>query len=248
MFRRWILPWLVYFFYRLWVFTWRVDLEETPEIREILKSGQSLIFAHWHRDELSLVQFVPRYRIATMTSTSKDGQLIDFVIRKLGGATSKGSSTRGGAQALIGLTRLMLEEKRCASMAVDGPRGPIFKPKPGVFELSRFAGAYIAPTGVASSNRFVFEKAWNKVRLPKPFSRVVIRFGELIKIEAQDARDPSLAEYLASRSMPVAKPLNGDCTLRSQRLARRKRHLKTREPRAGRPSEKCWCFRDSSIQ
>jgi len=177
MFRRFVLPWIVWFFYRAWTWTWRLQLVEPDGLVRAMANGDRLIFAHWHGDELCIVPQVPRYRIATMTSTSKDGQLIDFVIRKLGGATSKGSSTRGGIGALKGLVRLV-RDGYCASMAVDGPKGPLHKVKPGVFELSRLADAMIVPVGTASSPNIVFEKSWNKARLPKPFARVVIAFGE----------------------------------------------------------------------
>ena len=192
MFRTYFLPRIIYFIYRLYSLTWRVQLIETPDIKKIVENKEPLIFAHWHRDELAIVQFVPRYRIATMTSTSKDGQLIDYVIKRLGGSTSKGSSTRGGSSALLGLTRLMEEGYR-ASMAVDGPKGPIFQAKPGVFELSRLSHGWIAPTGVACSSKFVFEKSWNKARLPKPFSKIIVTFGKLIRIEQEDPRHPALA-------------------------------------------------------
>lgn len=211
MFRRYFLPRIIYFVYRLWAFTWRVELNEHPDIKKIVENKEPLIFAHWHRDELSIVQFVTHYHIATMTSSSKDGQLIDYVIKKMGGATSKGSSTRGGSSALLGLTRLMEDGYR-ASMAVDGPRGPIFQAKPGVFELSRLAHAWIAPTGVACSSQFVFEKSWNKARLPKPFSKIVITFGKLIRIDSEDPRHPALA-------FELGQEINRACQQSESKLA-----------------------------
>src|SRR5690349_5707132 len=99
MFRNFVLPRLIYLFYRLWTLTWRVQMVEYPELTQMLKNNQPVVFSHWHRDEISIVHLVRPYRIATMTSTSKDGLLIDYVIRKFGGATAKGSSTRGGAGA-----------------------------------------------------------------------------------------------------------------------------------------------------
>ncbi len=176
MFRSYVLPWLVWVFYRLWTATWRVRLIESPGLQEAKERGERLIFAHWHGTELHIVPLVRPYRIATMTSTSKDGQLIDFTIRKFGGATSKGSSTRGGIGALKGLVRLIVQQDYRGSMAVDGPKGPLHMVKPGVFELSRLAGARIVPMGSAASSAIVFEKSWNKASLPKPFSRVVVCF------------------------------------------------------------------------
>lgn len=177
MFRRYVLPWLVFFTYRLWTWTWRVRCVEPEGLTRAKQTGQPLIFAHWHGDELCIVPLVTAYRIATMTSTSKDGQLIDFVIRRLGGATSRGSSTRGGIGALKGLVRLLRDGYR-ASMAVDGPKGPLHKVKPGVFELSRLAEASIVPVGTSVDRAIVFHKSWNKAKLPKPFAKVVVHFLE----------------------------------------------------------------------
>lgn len=171
-----------------------------------------VIFAHWHGDELAIIPLVKTYSIATMTSTSKDGQLVDSVIRRLGGKTSRGSSTRGAVSALKGLIRLMKKEGCNASMAVDGPKGPIHQVKTGVFELSKLTEAPIVPTGVACSHSFIFEKSWNKAVLPKPFSRVVVYFGPTLAPpkKGEDVRDPkrptTLAEQLfAARRHAVEK-------------------------------------------
>ena len=198
MFRALILPWLVWFFYRVWTWTWRIECLESTGMKRALETGDPLIFAHWHGDELCIVPLVTRYKIATMTSTSKDGQLIDFVIRRLGGATSRGSSTRGGVGALKGLVRLMRDGFR-ASMAVDGPKGPLHQVKPGVFELSRLAGAKIVAVGGATSNAIVFQRSWNKAKLPRPFARVAVCFSEPWPELTRDGavRDPALARRLA---------------------------------------------------
>lgn len=170
-----VLPWLVLITYRLWSATWRITIVETEAFRAARASGRPQVFAHWHRDELAVLPQAGAYAIATMTSKSKDGQLIDFVVRKFGGLTAKGSSSRGGAGALRELVKLVISGRN-ASFAVDGPRGPIFKTKPGVFELSQLTGAIIIPVGIASRNRYIFKRAWNRARLPKLFTRVVVLF------------------------------------------------------------------------
>lgn len=198
MFRENVLPWIVWFFYRAWTWTWRIECIEPPAFALAKRENERIVFAHWHGSELCIVPLVTPYRIATMTSTSKDGALIDFVIRRLGGATSRGSSTRGAVGALKGLVRLVRQGYR-ASMAVDGPKGPIYKVKPGVFELSRLADAKIVVAGAACSNAIVFEKSWNKAMLPKPFAKVVVVFGEPWApiAKEQDAKSPDLADQLA---------------------------------------------------
>lgn len=206
MFRRFVLPWIVWLFYRLWTSTWRLEVHESEGLKAAIAKQSPLIFAHWHGDELCVVPLVRRYKIATMTSTSKDGQLIDFVIHKLGGATSRGSSTRGGIGALKGLVRLVREGYR-ASMAVDGPKGPLHEVKPGVFELSRLSDALIIPVGAAADNAIVFHKAWNKAYLPKPFSRVVVHFSDPWPAIQRDqaAKAPELAESLKAAISKACK-------------------------------------------
>ncbi len=199
MFRRYLLPHLVWWLYRLWAWTWRVEFQEPAELRDLLARREPVIFAHWHGDELAIAHLVTKYRIATMTSRSSDGALIDFVIHKLGGATSRGSTTRGGVGALKGLITLMRKGFN-ASMAVDGPKGPIYKIKPGVFELSRLAKAHIVPTAADCSSGIVFKNSWNKALLPKPFSRVIVAFGQPHRIisKKDDVRSPELSSALAA--------------------------------------------------
>lgn len=196
-FRRSVLPWIVWFFYRAWTWTWRIECIEAPGFTRARENGERIVFGHFHGDELCVVPLVTKYKIATMTSTSNDGQLIDFTVRKLGGATSRGSSTRGAVGALKGLIRLVRQGYR-ASIAVDGPKGPLHKVKPGIFELSRLADAKIVATGAACSRAIVFEKSWNKARLPKPFAKVVVVFNEpwpAISKE-DDPKSPELSERL----------------------------------------------------
>ncbi|MCB0408343.1 MAG: lysophospholipid acyltransferase family protein [Bdellovibrionales bacterium] len=179
--------------------TWRKQLLENEELQAAIAQGVPIIFAHWHGHELAITYLVRRYKLATMTSLSKDGQIIDYVIRRLGGATSKGSSSKGAVQALKGLIRLM-KAGHPASMAVDGPRGPIYQVKPGVFELSRLSGALIFPVGVWVDNGFVFEKSWNKAVLPKPWSKVNVCFGPPIQTLDRDKNPKDLALALELKS------------------------------------------------
>ena len=191
---------MVWWFYRLLYFTWRIEIYEPPELKAALQNQDPIIMAHWHGDELGLLHLVKTYGLATMTSTSKDGSLIDYVIAKLGGKTARGSSTRGGVSALKGLIRLC-KSGHPVSFAVDGPRGPIYDVKPGVFELSRLMSAEIFPVGLFAEKKFVFTRSWNRAVLPKPFSKVRIYYD--VPLKALDKKDnpksKELSQTLAER-------------------------------------------------
>lgn len=193
------LPVIVYWFYRAMYSTWRIQYSEHPAAARLIAERKPVLLAHWHGDELAIIHLVKKLKLATMTSTSKDGSLVDYVIQRLGGHTSRGSSTRGAVTALKGLVRLC-REGHPTSMAVDGPKGPLHQVKPGVFELSRLCGAPIVPVGVFAQNAFVFKKSWNKAILPFPFSKVVIYFGSPLNelTRDDDPKSPTLALQLAS--------------------------------------------------
>ena len=157
-----------------------------------------MILAHWHGDELPMISVIGPYRVSTMASTSKDGEIMNAVINLVGGRTSRGSSTRKSVSGLLGLIRLVKKKKRNCSLAVDGPKGPIYNVKPGVFELAKLLDAGIFPGGVACDNAWRFPKSWNKAFLPKPFAQVIICWdGPFVFDKTIDPRDPKIAENLA---------------------------------------------------
>jgi lysophospholipid acyltransferase (LPLAT)-like uncharacterized protein len=214
--RRHVLPWLIWLLYRLWSWTWRIECLVPEKMQNCVREGERLVFAHWHGHEMCIVPLIPAYHIATMTSTSKDGQLMDYVIRRFGGTTSRGSSTRGGASALKGLVRLMQQGYR-ASLAVDGPKGPLHQVKPGVFELSRLAEARVIGLGVACGRAFVFRKSWNQALLPKPFTRVVVAFCEPwpVLLRGDNAKNPQLGLNLAGEISKACQRASDHLTSKS---------------------------------
>lgn len=173
--RKTLLPLLMAFIYWLWSRTWRLKVLEDPAFLEARRQGP-IIFAHWHGDEMVVLRLGSRYHCAAMTSTSEDGELMTRILKIFGFGVSRGSSTRGGARAAIGMLNLM-KAGYSGTVAVDGPRGPRHKVKPGIWFLAKHADAQIIPTGVAPQKAFVFQKSWNKTFLPWPFSKVVVSFG-----------------------------------------------------------------------
>ena len=68
-------------------------------------------------------------------------------------------------------------------MTVDGPRGPRQKCKPGVVLVARDTGSPILPV-VAVANRYWEFNSWDRFKIPKPFTKIVMLYGEPISIEA----------------------------------------------------------------
>ena len=196
------LAWVIY---RLLSWTWRIQWQEPACMREALRERRPFIVAHWHGDELALLHVVRRYRLATLTSPSKDGRIMATLLRLLGAKVSVGSSSRGGAAGLKGLIRLVRAGHNC-SFAVDGPRGPIYKLKPGVLEASRLLDCPIYYASITCDRAYHLHRSWNRAFLPKPFARLRIEWrGPMEALtRAQDPRDPQVLDRL-ERLMLQAK-------------------------------------------
>ena len=192
------LGFLVWIIYRVLSSTWRVTLIEPDSLKQRFHDQNTTIFAHWHGDELVLLQLLGRYRIGTLTSTSQDGEIMNTAAQLAGAKTTRGSSTRGGASGLRALIKLVKSERLNSSFAVDGPKGPIYKVKPGIFEMSRLLKAPIYPGGVACDRAWHFPKSWNKTFLPKPFAQIVIRWDEPLEAlgPEDDPKSPKFSERL----------------------------------------------------
>lgn len=171
--RGYVLGFIVWVIYKLLSMTWKVEIQEPEDMKAMMKEKKPFILAHFHGDEIPLISLTSRYKIATMTSTSKDGEMMNTALILLGAKTSRGSATRGGVSALKGLLKYCKEGSNC-SMAVDGPKGPIFEVKPGVFEIARLMKAPIFSGGVFCDRAWHFPRSWNKAYLPKPFAQLKI--------------------------------------------------------------------------
>lgn len=177
-----------------------MQIVESEKLKEHLKNRTPFILAHFHGDEASLLHFAKSYKLSTMISTSKDGEMMNVVYKLLGGKTSRGSSTRGGVSALKGLIKLVQSGSSC-NIAVDGPKGPIYEVKPGVFELSRLLKSDIFIGGAYCESAWRFPRSWNQAYLPKPFARLVIVWaGPLAPItKTDDPRSAELAKTLQNQ-------------------------------------------------
>lgn len=188
---------IVWLIYRLISWSWRIELHEPEPLKTHLKNKTSFVLAHFHGDEIALLFLVRRYRLSTMISTSKDGEMMNTIYKLFGGKTSRGSSTRGGVAALKGLIELTKNGSSCG-VAVDGPKGPIYEVKPGIFEMSRLMKSEIYSGGAYCESAWRFPRSWNQTYFPKPFARVVIVWtGPLGPItKADDPRSAELAKKL----------------------------------------------------
>lgn len=164
--------------------TYRVRLYDPENEKTVLDRHQSLIYASWHQRFFpGITFFSSRKPIAIMISQSRDGEMVARVVDILGWRSVRGSSTRGGVAALKRLKDLARKGYKIGHI-VDGPKGPFGYVKPGLLRIAQVAGKPVVPTITSAQKKWVFN-SWDRFMVPKPFSRVIIRFGDAIDVPAE---------------------------------------------------------------
>lgn len=154
--------------------------------------ARPLIASFWHSCMIPATYIFRDMGIRVMSSFSYDGEYMGRIIRKFGFVAVKGSSSRNPVRALLGLRRA-LDEGWTVAFTLDGPRGPRHKVKPGPVALARSAGMAMTTFHAAIEKGWTLN-SWDRMVIPRPFSRVLVRVGKLIHVPA-DATDDDLARY-----------------------------------------------------
>jgi len=168
-----------YYFIRAYLSLLRLRVEKENPVLDHIAAGGKVVAAVWHQRFLSALVYASRHREfnpCVMISQSKDGDLIAPVVARLGLDPVRGSSSRGGSQALKTMVRA-LGRNPAAVHIVDGPRGPKGHVKNGVITLAQLTGAGIFPLFISTEKNWR-ARSWDRFMVPKPFTRVLIRWGE----------------------------------------------------------------------
>ena len=156
--------------------TLRWKVEGAERMDQVVSGGRQPILALWHgRIIASLLYFRDR-GVVVITSQNFDGEWIARILGRFGFGTARGSSSRGGARALVQLRR-ELAAGRAVAFTLDGPRGPARVAQPGAVWLSGATGHPILPFHIEAS-RFWTLSSWDGAQIPKPFSTVALVIGE----------------------------------------------------------------------
>jgi len=174
----------IYRFVRLYAGTFRLRVENENEWMTHVQKGGRVLLCAWHQQFFSAIRHFKRYRRFNphiMISRSKDGDIIADVARRTGWLPVRGSSSRGGREAMNDVIDGM-SQSRLAGHIVDGPRGPAGQVKAGVIRMAHATGAAIVPFYVLAEKAWYFN-SWDRFMLPKPFTKVVLRFDAMVHYE-----------------------------------------------------------------
>lgn len=151
---------------------------------EIRGKGEGYLYAQLHAHQIAAGMYGEPGTVA-MVSRSGDGDMIVPMLRIFGKKIVRGSSgkaNKGGASALQQMIRLV-REGEVGVIAVDGPRGPRGSVQKGIAMAAKKSGMPVVPVICLPSRRFILSKAWDRLQIPQPFSRISFYFGEPMYVD-----------------------------------------------------------------
>lgn len=187
----WVVPPLATALLHLLCATLRFEERNAPGARPADRfPDEAEVYAFWHR---ALLLAAYRYRglgIHILISASFDGELIARVVGRLGFVPVRGSSSRGGAAALLQLTRARQAGHKVAITA-DGPRGPIYVAKPGAAAVAHRAGSTASCFHLHADRAWLL-RSWDRFIIPRPFCRVRVAWEAPLQRPSSEAIQTSV--------------------------------------------------------
>jgi hypothetical protein len=116
-----------------------------------------------------------RTHATILISRSFDGELITRILEMFGFHATRGSSSRGAREGLLGLKQV-IESGAPAIFTADGPRGPIYRTKMGPIKLAQMTGAPIGCFHLEPEHAWTM-RSWDRFLVPRPFTRIVVSWG-----------------------------------------------------------------------
>jgi lysophospholipid acyltransferase (LPLAT)-like uncharacterized protein len=176
--------------------TLRVELLHREYFTDLRNRRVPILFSLWHGRMFLPIDAHRREGIVTMASKSADGDIITGWLEGNGYVVVRGSTSRGGSEAL----RRMVHHVRAGrnvALTVDGPKGPPHVVQPGVVRLAQLTGAWILPISFSSSSPAFF-RSWDRYLVPKPFSRNFVSYGQPFPIGPEVPDEAALAKITAA--------------------------------------------------
>jgi lysophospholipid acyltransferase (LPLAT)-like uncharacterized protein len=156
--------------------TWRYSLEGTTFINPFVDRNKAVIYCFWHSHILPLAYIFRNVGVTAIVSASKDGDRATAVAQRWKHDTIRGSSSKNQVSVIRQCGRA-LRDNRGIVIIPDGPHGPRETVKPGVAMIALMTNAPVYPVFALPQKTWRL-KSWDRFMIPKPFARIIVRFGE----------------------------------------------------------------------
>ncbi|MEW6337870.1 MAG: DUF374 domain-containing protein [Acidobacteriota bacterium] len=175
---------------------WRATVRIESRGRHRL--GAPACLAFWHGRTIGLLMDFLGCGAVAMASRSSDGALAAGALAAAGVRTARGSSRKGGGEALVEMEEIVRAGSPFAALTVDGPRGPWRVVKPGIVVLARRLGVPVIP-GTFSCRGSRLLRSWDRMVIPRPFTRLVTVYGEPIPADELPDRIEDACDLIGRR-------------------------------------------------
>ncbi len=157
------------------------------ERRAFAEGDGKAIYITWHQRMSYHFHYFGSRHVTVMISQSRDGEYVTRIAKWLGFKNVRGSSTRGGAEALREMTE-RIKNGDIGGMLADGPVGPARVAKLGSVILARDTGCPLIPI-LWSADRCWILNSWDRYMIPKPFAKIFFYYAEPVWVPSDADRE-----------------------------------------------------------
>ncbi len=183
---------LVANYVRLVGLTMRVEQRGIENFVAANKDGeQPVMFCLWHGRLFMTPLYIPKtVKTNSLISKHSDGRLLASIQKRFNIGIIEGSTSKGGLSAIREILRA-IKRKEMLAITPDGPRGPARKVSGLSIEIAKKLDIPIIPV-TFSCSRFKTVNSWDKLMIPKLFSKGIFMMGEAKKFESADELETAL--------------------------------------------------------
>lgn len=159
--------------------TCKTELRTNEVSKEIITNRKPAIFVSWHSRFLMFLQYQQFGSFQAVTSASRDGEYMEYILKFFNHSAIRGSSRNKGTEALRSIFKIPRESLRLF-ITPDGPKGPRFHINGNVESIARKFNVPVVPICYSATHAKVF-KTWDRFIVPLPFiSKIILELGEPI--------------------------------------------------------------------
>jgi len=152
---------------------------------------ENFIMACWHGELLMIpyayTRYVKKPHVKLLISEHFDGNLIAKTLSFFKFGSIRGSSTRGGARALIESIK-ELKNGYDLGITPDGPKGPRHEVSDGIVIMAKKAKVKIVLVEIKPTSYWQLN-SWDKFIIPKPFGTINYYISDMIDLNPLELED-----------------------------------------------------------
>lgn len=181
---------------KMLLLTCRFRIKGEEHLVKASSQGPCMI-ALWHNRLAligpALIKLKLPFIFTAFVSNSRDGDILAAYTESYPNGRTIRVPHNAKEAALKSMIYRLRSRREILLITPDGPRGPIYIPKPGIVLAAQEAHATIIPFNWTASSYWEFS-SWDRFRLPKPFSTIDATFGLPVTVEEQTPMKDALCQ------------------------------------------------------